>query len=95
MAKLRPLGDRVLVLPMEKEEKTKSGIFLPESAKVERQEGKVVAVGTGKWVDGKLVSMGVKDGDVVLYSKYGGDEIKFGGKDYKILKEEDILGVIE
>ncbi|MDO8513810.1 MAG: co-chaperone GroES [bacterium] len=95
MAKLRPLGDRVLVFPLEKVEKTKGGIILPESAKEERQEGKVVAIGTGKWIDGKLVSLGVKQGDVVLFSKYGGDSIKFEGKEYKIVKEEDILGVIE
>ncbi len=94
MAKLRPLGDRVLVLPLEKEEKTKSGIFLPDSAREERQEGKVVAIGTGKWVDGKQISLGVKEGDKVLFNKWA-ESIKFEGKEYKILKEEDILGVIE
>ena len=94
MAKLRPLGDRVLVLPLEKEEKTKGGIFLPESAKEERQEGKVVAVGTGKWVDGKQISLGIKEGDKVLFSKWA-ETIKFEGKEYKIVKEEDIWGVIE
>lgn len=94
MSKLRPLGDRVLVLPLEKEEKTKGGIFLPESAKEERQEGKVVAIGTGKYVDGKLVSLGVKQGDLVLINKWA-ESIKFEGKEYKVVKEEDILGVIE
>ena len=94
MAKLRPLGDRVLVLPLEKEEKTKGGIFLPESAKEDRQEGKVVAIGTGKWVDGKQISLGVKEGDKVLFSKWA-ETVKFEGKEYKIVKEEDIWGVIE
>ncbi len=94
MAKLRPLGDRVLVLPLEREEKTKSGIILPESAQEERAEGKVVAVGKGKMVDGKLIALDVKVGEVVLINKWA-EGVKFEGKEYKIVKEEDILGVIE
>ena len=93
--KLQPMGDRLVVKQMQSEEKTKSGIYLPDTAKEKPQEGKVVAVGTGKIVDGKKVELDVKKGDKVLFSKYGGDEIKVDGVEYKILKEEDILAVIE
>lgn len=94
MAKLRPLGDRVLVAPLKKEEKTKGGIILPESAREERAEAKVIAVGKGKIIEGKLVPLDVKVGDVVLINKWA-ETIKFEGQEYKIIKEEDILGVIE
>ncbi|MEK7174814.1 MAG: co-chaperone GroES [Patescibacteria group bacterium] len=97
MAKIKPLADRVLIEPMSKEEKTKSGIFLPETVDKERPEqGKVLAVGDGK-VDshGKLVRPSVKKGDVVLFTKYGPNEIKVDGKEYLIAREDDILAVLE
>ena len=94
--KIRPLGDRIVVEPLEAEEKTKGGIILPDTAKEKPQEGKVVAVGKGKvGEDGKVVSMEVKVGDKVLYGKYSGTEITIDDKEYIILKEEDILAVVE
>jgi len=91
-AKLHPLADRVLVKPMEKEEKTKSGIYLPDTAKGKPQEGEVLAVGPGKMSDdGKRIPLDVKVGDTVLYAKYGGTEIKLDGEDLIILRESDIL----
>ena len=92
---VKPLGDRVLVLPIEQDEVKKGGIIIPDSAKEKPQEGKIVAVGPGKHEDGKLVPMNVKKGDRVLYSKYGGTEIKIDGKDHLIMREDDILGVID
>ena len=93
---IKPLGDRVLVLPIEEQEVKKGGIIIPDTAKEKPQEGKVIALGTGKRDDnGKLVPFTVKKGDRVLISKYGGTEIKIDGKEYQILREEDILGVIE
>jgi chaperonin GroES len=93
---VKPLGDRVLVHPVEQEEVKKGGIIIPDTAKEKPQEGKVVAVGPGKRDDnGKLIPMDVKKGDRVLYSKYGGTEIKIDGKDYLIMREDDILGVLE
>jgi len=92
---VRPLGDRVLVLPIEQEEVKKGGIIIPDSAKEKPQEGKIVAVGPGKHEDGKLVPMNVKKGDRVLYSKYGGTEIKIDGKDHLIMREDDILGIVD
>jgi len=90
------LGDRVLVQPIEEEEVKKGGIIIPDTAKEKPQEGKVIALGTGKRDDnGKLVPFTVKKGDRVLISKYGGTEVKIDGKEYQILREEDILGVIE
>lgn len=93
--KIKPLADRVLVKQLEAENKTASGIIIPDTAKEKPQEGKVIAVGSGKIVDGKKVSLDVKKDDLVLFSKYGGDEIKLDGIEYKILKEEDILAIIE
>jgi len=91
-AKLQPLADRVLVKPIEKEGKTKSGIYLPDTAKEKPQEGKVLAVGPGKISDdGKLIPMVLKVGDTVIYSKYGGTEIKVDDEDLIILRESDIL----
>ena len=91
-AKLHPLADRVLVKPIEKEEKTKSGIYLPDTAKEKPQEGEVLAVGPGKMSDdGKRIPLDVKVGDTVLYAKYGGTEIKLDGEDLIILRESDIL----
>jgi chaperonin GroES len=92
---VKPLGDRVLVQPIEQEEVKKGGIIIPDTAKEKPQEGKVVAVGAGKRDDnGKLIPMDVKKGDRVLYSKYGGTEIKIDGKDHLIMREDDILGII-
>jgi chaperonin GroES len=93
---VKPLGDRVLVQPVEQEEVKKGGIIIPDTAKEKPQEGKVVAVGAGKRDDsGKLIPMDVKKGDRVLFSKYGGTEIKIDGKDYLIMREDDILGVLD
>ena len=93
---VKPLGDRVLVQPVEEHEVKKGGIIIPDTAKEKPQEGKVVSVGTGKRDDnGKVIPFEVKKGDRVLISKYGGTEIKIDGKDYLIMREDDILGVIE
>jgi chaperonin GroES len=90
--KLQPLGDRVVVKPMPKEEVTKGGIVLPDTAKEKPQEGKVLAVGPGKLTeDGKRIAMDVKVGDKVIYAKYGGTEIKDGDEELIILRESDIL----
>ncbi|NLA58911.1 MAG: co-chaperone GroES [Firmicutes bacterium] len=93
--KVKPLADRVIVKPIEAEEKTKSGIVLPDTAKEKPQEGEVVAVGPGRYEDGKLVPMNVKQGDRVLFAKYAGTEIKMDGEEYLIMRESDILGIIE
>ena len=93
---VKPLGDRVLVQPLEQSEVKKGGIIIPDTAKEKPQEGKIVAVGTGKRDEnGKLIPFEVKKGDRVLISKYGGTEIKVDGKDYLIMREDDILGIIE
>jgi chaperonin GroES len=93
---LKPLGDRVVVEPLEKEERTASGIILPETAKEKPQEGTIVAIGPGRRdEDGKLVPMDVKMGDIVLYAKYAGTEIKIDDKKVLILKESDILAIVE
>jgi chaperonin GroES len=93
---VKPLGDRVLVQPVEQNEVKKGGIIIPDTAKEKPQEGKIVAVGTGKRDEnGKLIPFEVKKGDRVLISKYGGTEIKIDEKDYLIMREDDILGVIE
>jgi chaperonin GroES len=93
---IRPLGDRVVVEPTEQEEQTTSGLFLPETAKEKPQQGKVVAVGKGRRdEDGDRIEMDVKAGDTILFAKYAGTEIKLGGKKVLIMKESDILGVIE
>ena len=94
--KIKPLGDRVLVQPIEQEEVKKGGIIIPDSAKEKPQEGKVVAVGTGKRDDdGKVIPFNVKKGDKVLMPKYGGTEVKIDDVEYQIVREDDILGVIE
>jgi chaperonin GroES len=93
---LKPLGDRVVVEPIEKEEKTASGIILPETAKEKPQEGTVLAAGPGRTDDdGKRIPMDVKVGDAVLYAKYAGTEIKIDDKKLLILKESDILAIVE
>ena len=90
--KLEPLADRIIVKPEAKEEKSKSGIIIPDTAKEKPMEGKVLAVGPGKLTDdGKRVAMDVKVGDIVLYAKYGGTEIKVDGEELMILHESDIL----
>ena len=90
--KLQPLADRLVVKPIEMEEKTKTGIYLPDTAKEKPQEGKIVAVGPGRLSDdGKRIAMDVKVGDIVLYSKYGGTEIKVDDEELMILRESDIL----
>ena len=94
--KVRPLQDRVLVQRIEEEEKTKGGIIIPDTAKEKPQEGKIIAVGKGKILDnGTQVKPDVKSGDRVLFSKYAGTEIKIEGEEYLIMREDDILGVIE
>jgi len=90
--KLQPLADRVVVKPIEREEVTKGGIVLPDTAKEKPQEGKIIAVGPGRLSDdGKRIAMDVKVGDVVLYAKYGGTEVKIEGEELVILRESDIL----
>lgn len=94
--KYRPLGDRLLVKPNPSEETTKTGIVLPDSAKEKSQEGKVISVGPGKRdKKGKIVPIEVRVGDFILYPKYSGTEIKIKGKEHLIIKEEDILAIIE
>ncbi|OQA24609.1 MAG: 10 kDa chaperonin [Verrucomicrobia bacterium ADurb.Bin345] len=93
--KIQPLADRVLVEPVKEGEEKKGGIIIPDTAKEKPQQGKVIAVGTGKLDDnGKAIPFNVKKGDKVLMPKYGGTEIKMDGREYLILREEDILGVI-
>jgi len=95
--KIRPLQDRVLVKRVEEEmEKTKGGIIIPDTAKEKPQQGKVIAVGKGKLNDdGKVVPLDVKVGDRILFGKYSGSEIKLDGEEHLIMREEDILGVVE
>ncbi len=94
--KVRPLGDRVLVKRLEEEEKTKGGIIIPDTAKEKPQQGKIVAVGNGRTTeDGKVIPMNVKVGDKVLFQKYSGSDIKIEGEEYLIMREEEILGIIE
>jgi chaperonin GroES len=91
----RPLHDRVLVESLESEEKTAGGIIIPDTAKEKPQEGKVIAVGPGaKTEDGKVIPMDVKVGDRVLFGKWSGTEVKVNGKEYSIMKESDIMGVV-
>ena len=93
---IRPLDDRIVVEPMEAEEKTAGGIVIPDTAKEKPQKGKVLAVGEGKLLDdGSRAKPSVKKGDVVLYAKYGGTEIKVEGKDLLILRESDVLAKVE
>ena len=93
---LKPLGDRIVVRPLEAQEKTKSGLVLPDSAREKPQEGKVLSVGTGKLLDdGVVKSLEIKNGDRVLYGKYSGTEISLEGEDYLILREEDVLAVVQ
>ena len=94
--KIRPLNDRVLVVGIEEKEKTTGGIIIPDTVKEKPQEGKIAAVGPGKWDEnGKRIPLEVKKGDRVLFDKYTGTEIKIDGVEYLIMREEDILGIIE
>jgi chaperonin GroES len=94
--KIRPLQDRIIVKRVEEEEKTKGGIIIPDTAKEKPIEGKVIAAGNGKVLeDGKVRPLDVKAGDRILFSKYAGTEVKIDGEEHLIMREEDILGVIE
>jgi len=95
--KIKPLSDYILIEPLDQEEKTKGGILLPKSAEKERpQKGKVIAVGSGKRTSsGKIIPLQVKKGDIVLFTKYGPNEVKINAKEYLIAKEEDILAILE
>lgn len=94
-AKIRPLQDRILIKRLNEEEKTKGGIIIPDSAKEKPQEGEVIAVGNGKVLDnGQKVTPDVKVGDKILFSKYSGTEVKLEGTEYLILREDDVLGVV-
>ena len=93
--KFRPLHDRVLIEVLDSEEKTSGGIIIPDTAKEKPQEGKVVAVGSGaRTEDGKIIPMDVKVGDLVLFGKWSGTEVKMNGEEYLIMKESDIMGII-
>ncbi|WP_088106101.1 co-chaperone GroES [Halalkalibacter urbisdiaboli] len=92
---LKPLGDRIIIEQIQSEEKTASGIVLPDSAKEKPQEGKVVAVGTGRVTDnGERIALEVQEGNSVIFSKYAGTEVKYDGKEYLILRESDVLAII-
>ena len=93
--KLKPLGDRLIVRAIEEEETTASGLVLPDTAKEKPQKGKVLAVGDGKMEDGQRIPLDVSEGDEVLYSKYGGTEIKVDGEDLLVLRESDVLAKVE
>lgn len=93
--KIRPLHDRVIVKRIEEEEKSKGGIIIPDSAKEKPQEGKVIAVGSGRREDGKVIPLDLKVGDKILFGKYAGTEIKLNGEEHLILREDDVLGIVE
>jgi chaperonin GroES len=93
---IKPLGDRVVIELVEQEEKTASGIVLPDSAKEKPQEGRIVAVGTGRVTDsGERVALEVSEGDRIIFSKFAGTEVKYDGNEYLILRESDILAVVQ
>jgi len=92
---IRPLGDRVVIEAVAKEEKTASGIVLPETAKEKPQEGKVLAVGPGTYKDGERIPLDVKEGDRVIFSKYAGTEVKYEGRELLIMRESDILAILD
>ena len=94
--RLRPLGDRVIVKPIEKKDEVRSGLIIPDTAKEKPQEGEIIAAGKGKiGEDGKLIPMDVKKGDKILYGKYSGTEVKMDGQEFLIMHQDDILGIIE
>ena len=93
---LKPLGDRIVVEPTEQEEQTSLGIFLPETAKEKPQQGKVIAVGAGKVKeDGKRIPLDVKEGDTILFGKYSGQEIKINGEEHLIMREDEVLAIVD
>lgn len=92
---IKPLGDRVVIKVLENEETTKSGIVLPGTAKEKPMQGEILAVGSGEIVDGKKVPLELKVGDRVIYSKYAGTEVKYDGAEYLILRQNDILAIVE
>lgn len=94
--KIRPLADRIVVEPKELETKTKGGIFIPDTADKDKPiEGTVLAIGTGKYIDGKMQPLQIKVGDSILFGKYSGTSIKLEGKEYLVMREEDVMGVLE
>ncbi|WDN88650.1 chaperonin GroES [Desulfosarcina sp. BuS5] len=94
--KLRPLNDRILVKRVEEKAKTKGGIIIPDSAKEKPAEGKVISVGNGKMnEDGKRIPVEIKEGDRIMFGKYSGSEVKIDGEEYLIMREDDVLGIIE
>jgi chaperonin GroES len=95
MAKIKPLGDRVVVRPKPAEEKTESGLYIPDSAKEKPQKGTVIAIGPGRVENGSQIDLTVEEGDEVLYGKYAGTEVTIDGEDMLIMRENDIFGVVE
>lgn len=95
MASIKPLGDRVVVKPEAAEEKTSSGLYIPDTAKEKPQRGTVISVGPGRVENGTKIEMSVAEGDTVLYGKYAGTEINIEGEDYLIVRESDILGIVQ
>lgn len=93
--RVKPLHDRIIVKRIEEEDKSKGGIIIPDTAKEKPQQGKVIAVGPGRREDGKVLPLDVKAGDKVLFAKYSGTELKLDGEEHLILREDDVLGVIE
>ena len=93
--KIKPLHDRLVVKRIKEEERSKGGIIIPDTAKEKPQQGKVVAVGSGKRDNGKVIPMDVKSGDTILFGKYSGTDINIDGEEHLILREEDVLGVVE
>ena len=94
--KIRPLHDRIIVERLEEESKTAGGLIIPDTAKEKPQKGKIIAAGKGKVTeDGKIITLDVKVGDLILFGKYSGSEIKVDGKEYLMMREDDVLGVIE
>jgi chaperonin GroES len=94
-SRVKPIHDRIIVKRIAEEDRSKGGIIIPDTAKEKPQQGKVVAVGPGKREDGKVFPLDVKAGDTVLFAKYGGTEIKLDGEDHLILREDDVLGIVE
>ncbi len=93
--RVKPLHDRIIVKRLEEEDKSKGGIIIPDTAKEKPQQGKVIAVGAGRREDGKVLPLDVKAGDTVLFAKYSGTEFKLDGEEHLILREDDVLGVVE
>jgi chaperonin GroES len=93
--KIQPLADRVVLEVMEENQQTAGGLFIPDSAREKPQQGRILAVGPGARVDGKLIEMSVEVGQIVLFAKYGGTDVRIEGCDYKIVAEKDILGIIQ